>query len=283
MDYGAEQYRKKKNEKAKVKNSKKQQTKGVQLKGMIAPHDFERKVNDLIAYLERGDVVKVSLEANMRILRRNLNCLDELEAKLIEKLDPAVVNLTYSESGNRMAKREIVCTYKKVSKSARQNKLENETSNVDSATARADKSGIEAVDKPGEESDNESSGDSDLTVSDEEVATSTGTEPSGMDPMAKSGDDSAIVTSDQQSVAGDEQCTKESSNSLDGDFAEKRDMEQDASELQKAESVGQQRRREAREIGLANVAAVCARLKAEGAVAVEDELGLGSENEGKRR
>lgn len=32
MDYGAEQYRKKKNEKARVKNSKKQQTKGVQLK-----------------------------------------------------------------------------------------------------------------------------------------------------------------------------------------------------------------------------------------------------------
>lgn len=27
---------------------------------MIAPHDFERKVNDLVTYLERGDVVKVS-------------------------------------------------------------------------------------------------------------------------------------------------------------------------------------------------------------------------------
>lgn len=28
--------------------------------GMIAPHDFERKVDDLVTYLERGDVVKVS-------------------------------------------------------------------------------------------------------------------------------------------------------------------------------------------------------------------------------
>lgn len=28
----------------------------------------------------------------MRILRRNLNCLDELEAKLIKKLDPTLVS-----------------------------------------------------------------------------------------------------------------------------------------------------------------------------------------------
>ncbi|CAM9613983.1 unnamed protein product [Ectocarpus sp. 6 AP-2014] len=108
MDFKKEEYRKKKKKKANAKRIQKK--KEIRLGGMIADHDFGRKVNDVKKYLERGDVVKVVLEANISLLKRSGNCLNVLQEKFEEQMEEyegAV--LKHSGGGNGYTRREIEC------------------------------------------------------------------------------------------------------------------------------------------------------------------------------
>ncbi|CAN0401134.1 unnamed protein product [Ectocarpus sp. 12 AP-2014] len=113
MDFKKEEYRKQKQKKANAKRTQKK--KEIRLGGMIADHDFGRKVNDVKKYLERGDVVKVVLEANMSLLKRSGNCLNVLQEKFEEQMEEyegAV--LKHSGWGNGYTRREIECIPKTV-------------------------------------------------------------------------------------------------------------------------------------------------------------------------
>ncbi|CAB1108276.1 unnamed protein product [Ectocarpus sp. CCAP 1310/34] len=113
MDFKKEEYRKKKQRKANAKRIQKK--KEIRLRGMIADHDFGRKVNDVKKYLERGDVVKVVLEANISLLKRSGNCLNVLQEKFEEQMEEyegAV--LKHSGGGNGYTRREIECIPKTV-------------------------------------------------------------------------------------------------------------------------------------------------------------------------
>ncbi|CAM9253320.1 unnamed protein product [Ectocarpus sp. 4 AP-2014] len=113
MDFKKEEYRKKKQKKANAKRIQKK--KEIRLGGMIADHDFGRKVNDVKKYLERGDVVKVVLEANISLLKRSGNCLNVLQEKFEEQMEEyegAV--LKHSGGGNGYTRREIECIPKTV-------------------------------------------------------------------------------------------------------------------------------------------------------------------------
>ncbi|CAM9585514.1 unnamed protein product [Ectocarpus fasciculatus] len=113
MDFKKEEYRKKKQKKANAKRIQKK--KEIRLGGMIADHDFDRKVNDVKKYLERGDLVKVVLEANISLLKRSGNCLNVLQEKFEEQMEGYEgVVLKHSGGGNGYTRREIECIPKTV-------------------------------------------------------------------------------------------------------------------------------------------------------------------------
>ncbi|CAN0121235.1 unnamed protein product [Pylaiella littoralis] len=113
MDFKKEEMRKQKQQKASVQKPRKK--KEMRLRGMIASHDFERKVDDVKKYLERGDVVKVVLEANMSLLKRSGNCLDELQERFEATMDEFEgVVMKPSGGGNGYTRREIECLPKAV-------------------------------------------------------------------------------------------------------------------------------------------------------------------------
>ncbi|CAM9132795.1 unnamed protein product, partial [Scytosiphon promiscuus] len=108
MDYKREEYRKYKQKKASTKRVQKK--KEVRLRGMIADHDFERKISDVKKYLERGDMVKVVLEANTSLLKRSGNCLNDLQERFeaeMEEFEGGVMKP--AGGGDGYTRREIDC------------------------------------------------------------------------------------------------------------------------------------------------------------------------------
>ncbi|MCR9067498.1 MAG: translation initiation factor IF-3 [Rhodobacteraceae bacterium] len=86
MDYGKFKYEQQKRESEARKKQKTIEVKEVKMRPNTDDHDFERKVNDAIKFLEKGDKVKVTLRFRGReMAHQNLGL--ELLHRVADKLE----------------------------------------------------------------------------------------------------------------------------------------------------------------------------------------------------
>ena len=111
MDFGKYKYETQKREAEARKKQKTIDIKEVKMRPGTDDHDFERKVNDAVKFLEKGDKVKVTLRFRGREMAHQ-----NLGREMLEKVVEQIEGIGKIESMPRMEGRQMVMMINPVSK-----------------------------------------------------------------------------------------------------------------------------------------------------------------------
>ncbi len=103
MDYGKFKYEQQKRESEARKKQKTIEVKEVKMRPNTDDHDFDRKVNDAIKFLEKGDKVKVTLRFRGREMAHQ-----NLGRELLERVADKIEGIGKIENMPKMEGRQMV-------------------------------------------------------------------------------------------------------------------------------------------------------------------------------